>query len=408
MTGGRLYLPLVVRAVTSCCIARSARFAHRRSGDVWYALGMGLFKKTSTKPDAVKVTSETRGDGSQVVTTELALAGEPRPVRMDVVAALDARLGQLGGEVMHAMDPSRVLGFEAGGPPVWSVGIVAVPGPRPYSLLLTYGMSHVLSPEAFREGLGHEYSLAVPAGVPLSPWADALLRHQCRYVLTSGADIRVDDCVPFNGVPMSRIPFQPQHHAMMPDSSLVGIIATRDPVLGTIDTPAGPIEVRRLVGIDARELDRVETWSARGFVEEMARRDPLLVSPLLRPSLMADAAFRADVDRRAIAEGSEMDAAMFDIAWDADDGGVRVEVPCGAAAQRLLDGINGRIGHGRRLVAISRRSPPIELLPGAPGIEVLPRALRLVGDVRQGPIAAVVAAAHSGVGAHESRWIQLD
>ena len=260
-------------------------------------------------------------------------------------------------------------------------------GPRPYTLLLTYGFSQIVSPEPFRDGLGHEYSLAVPAGTPLSPWADAFLRHQCRYILTQGADIRVDDCVPLRGVAMTRIPFQPQHHASMPDSSLVGILAAKDPVLDPIATPAGPVEVRPLVGI--------------------ARFDPLLLSTLTRPSLMSDPAFRAEVDRRAAAQGSSVDAALFDIAWDGDDDGVHIEIPFGAAAKRLVDGIHGRLGFGRRLIAVSPRSQPIEFLPGEPAIEVTPRGLRLVGGIDDGPVADVLEAARAAVSAGESRWLSF-
>ena len=330
-------------------------------------------------------------------------------VRSDVVDALDKALGRAlpGTEIMHLIDPARTLTYPEGGPPIWSVCVARVAGPPAYSLLLTYGMSHVLSPEKFREGLSHEFSLAIPAGVEPVPWADALLRHQCRYILTHGADIKVNDCIPFNGIPMTRIPFPPAHHAMMPESSLVGIVATADPVLGIVATPGGPIEVRRLVGVDALELDRIETWSVAGFVDELRRRDPLLLSPPQRASWMADAAFRAEVDRRAAAEGSDIDSAMFDIAWEADPTRLRVQVPCGRAARRLLDGIHGRIGFQRPLLMMSRRSPPIELLPGEAGIQILPNVLRLAGSVESGPIGAIVSAARLSEHMTEPLWTVL-
>ncbi|MCU0674320.1 MAG: suppressor of fused domain protein [Myxococcota bacterium] len=72
----------------------------------------------------------------------------------------------------------------------------------------------------------------------------------------------------------------------MPDSNLVGVVATHDPVLPRIETPAGPIEVRRLVGVDAAELDRIETWSVLSFVEELRTINPLLLSPIQRGSAM--------------------------------------------------------------------------------------------------------------------------
>lgn len=348
------------------------------------------------KQDAVKQTVTDHDDGSQTVKTEFVLEGEPRPVNDDVVAALDGALGRLGGQVMHAMDPSRLLGFAHGGPPVWSIGVVDVPGPRPYTLLVTYGFSHVLSPEECREGLAHEYSFAVPAGTQFSPWAEALLRHQCRYVLNQGADIKVNDCVPFRGVPMTRLPFQPEHHAKMPDSTLVGLLATADPVLGTVATAQGPIEVRRLVCIDAQELDCAETWSPKGFLEELKKADPLLLSAITRPSHLANPAFRAQVERRAAAEGSDVDAALFELRWEPSGKGAIVHLPKGPAAKRLLDGLTHRVGFGRRLLAFSMRSPPVVFLPGPAEVRPTPRALELQGDLETGPIGAVVTALRQG------------
>lgn len=350
--------------------------------------------------DPIQRTRQVAPDGTITETVEMTLGAgsELRPVRDEVVAAMDAALERFGS-VMHAMDPTRILSFANGGPPIWSVGIVEVGGPTPYTLLVTYGMSHVLSPEAFREGVRHEYSLAVPAGTPISPWADAFLRHQCRYVLTQRADIRVGDCVPFRGVPMTRIPFRPEHGAAMPDSTLIGIVATVDPVLPRIETPAGPIEVRRFVGIDQAELDRVETWSAKGFVEELLAINPLLLSPIQRGSAMDYPPFAQKVDARAAAEGGAMDAALFELAWQArSDGSITFSLPSGRAAKRLLDGLQGRVGFGRKLHAISLHAPPVLFDPSLPPrvVEAGPRGLVLGGTMEQGPVASLVSALRRG------------
>lgn len=358
-----------------------------------------LFKK-SPPTDAVKTSVQDHADGTRTVKTEVTLRGAPRPVRDDVVTELDDALGALGqgAQVMHAYDPSRLLGFEHGGPPIWSVGVVEVPGAQPYTLLVTYGFSHVLSPEGFREGLNHEYSFAVPLGTPLSPWADAFLRSQCRYVLTQGADIRVNDCVPFRGVPMTRIPFQPEHHAAMPDSTLVGLLATPDPVLPTVQTPHGDLEVRRLVCIDARELDRVETWSAKGFLEELRRVDPLLLSPLTRACWLDDARFRQTVEERFAKEGSDIDAALFDLSVTGDAGAVTVALPrTPASRERLQNALQGRVGFNRRLVAFSPGGAQLVFEPAAPGVSVGARGAVVVGgSLAAGPAARVFDALRSG------------
>lgn len=350
--------------------------------------------------DAVKRSVTKNADGSQTVTTEFSLnGGDTRPVRDDVVTALDEALTALGrgAEVMHAMDPARLLRFEAGGPPIWSVGMVEVPGPVPYTLLVTYGFSHRLSPEPLREGLHHEYSLAVPTGVPLSPWADAFLRHQARYVLTQRADIRLNDCVTFRGVPMTRLPFQPQHHAMMPDSTLVGLLCTSDPALPRVETPHGPIEVRRLVGIDQRELDWAETWSAKGFLEALRRADPLLLSPLTRPSHLDTEAFAIELERRFLAEGSDMDAALFDVSWETDEHGqVVITLPkTHAGRERLRRAVRVRLRFDRPLTAVSLEAPPVRFEPGAPALGAGERGLLLRGSLTEGPTAELMRALQS-------------
>jgi len=195
---------------------------------------------------------------------------------------------------------------------------------------------------------------------------------------------------------MTRIPFQPQHHAQLPDSTLVGVLCAADPVLPRIATPHGAIEVRRLIGIDALELDRVETWSPRGFIEELGRRDPLLLSPIARRSWMDDVQFLAAVERRAADEGSEMDSAMFDVAWSMSEDRVVIELPHGRGAERLREALCGRIGFGRRLGALSRTSPMIAFEPQQHGIKVFRDALMIGGDLDSPTLRALLAAIDAG------------
>jgi hypothetical protein len=215
------------------------------------------------------------------VTQTFTLKGEPRPVRDDVLGAMDAALGALGGELLHAIDPARIMSFTDGGPPVWSVGLVPVGGPRPYTLLLTYGFSHVFSPEPSREGIGHEFSLAVPQGCPVQPWGVALLRHLSRYVLSSGNDLLVGDVMPCHA-PITRIPFPPAHHAALPDTSVDSVVVVPDPVLPRITTPHGDIEVRRFVGIDTAELKRLGPMPAAERSAARAKVDPLFLTDISR------------------------------------------------------------------------------------------------------------------------------
>src|SRR3569623_3040927 len=104
-----------------------------------------------------------------------------RPGNEQAAGAIERARTQLG-QVVHAGEPARGGAFAAGGPPVWSVGFVSVPGPRPYTLLVTYGLSYTVSPERARSHLRYELSLAVPADEPASPWGAAILRAQAPYL----------------------------------------------------------------------------------------------------------------------------------------------------------------------------------------------------------------------------------
>ena len=182
------------------------------------------------------------------------LKGPPRPVRMEAVEAIDQALVAIGKtEVMHAIDPARIVTFKDGGPPVWSVATTEVAARVPYTLFVTYGFSHVVSPEPERQGKNFEFSIAV-ARSPTNPWAVALLRHLCRYQLSSGNELMVGDVMPLHA-PITCIAFPPQHHAAMPATSIDSIVVVDDPVLGAIDTPHGPVNVRRIVGVTMADLD---------------------------------------------------------------------------------------------------------------------------------------------------------
>lgn len=339
------------------------------------------------KPDTKVVENP---DGSRTIETEFELTGDPRPVRHDVVESMDSALNALGGEVMHAIDPTRLLDFDQGGPPVWSVGIVEVSGDTPYTLLVTYGFSHILSPAAFREGINHEYSIAVPASTNPLPWADALLRHLTKYVLKSGRDLEVGQVMPCFA-PMTYIPFPHHAHSSMPNTDLVGLAVARDPQIESIETAHGKMEVRRLVGLHQAELDRAETWSPEGFMEEYSVRDSLLLSDLSRPDAMKESEFRSRVDERASREGSEIPAFVLNVYWQMTPTNLEIEFPGGREAQKLLDALHGRLSFGRPFEVICREAPPIQFVPSDEfAIEWTSGGLILYGTLENANMASIV------------------
>lgn len=308
---------------------------------------MGLWPFGKKASSTTTVTEVTLGSGSA-----------QRDVRNDVVESFDVAIGELGGEVMHAMDPRRIVDYPEG-PAVWSVGLVQVTNAAvPYTLLVTYGFSHAISPTDTRTGTQHEYSIAVPAGVDPSPWADALLRHLTNYVRKSGKDLMVGDILPCYA-PITCVPFQPKDHDAMEQTALESIVVAVDPVLPVISTAHGDVEVRRFVGVDDAERDRIETWSASAFIEEYLERDPLLLTDLRRTSAMQDAAFQTNADARAKEEGSTTEAILLDVYWAVEEGTLSIEFPGGAAAAKLLAALEGRLPFNRQLVVMAHDCGPI-------------------------------------------------
>jgi hypothetical protein len=178
---------------------------------------------------------------------------------------------------------------------------------------------------------------------------------------------------------------------MMPETSLVGIITTHDPVVGKVQTPHGEIEVRRLLGIDGDELDRAETWSGTGFVEEYLKRDPLLLTDLHRASAMADGTFRTAVDTRAEAEGSEIPAVALEVYWEDTGSDLVIEFPGEKQAQKLLNALRGRLPFGRALLVVSPGCPPIGFKPSERfDINWSPEGLFIDGNLDEPNVARIV------------------
>ncbi|MEO8552498.1 MAG: suppressor of fused domain protein, partial [Kofleriaceae bacterium] len=305
-------------------------------------------------------------------------------INEQAVAALDQALGALG-PVQHIFSP--------GGQPIRSVGVVTTPG---YTLLVTYGFSELLAPEPMREGIRHEYSIAIPQGEPVTPWADAFLRAQCHSMLAQRVDVKVGECIPFNGIPLTCIAFQPEHHAMMPPTTLVGMFVAADPVIPRVATPAGTLEIRRLVGADPYELDRALTWDPPAFLAQLQKVDPLLLSSLQRPSYLTQAAFREAVEARAKSEGSTVESLVLDMRWEQLPAALRIHLPQGPGMVRALDALRGRIGFKRKLVGFAQGGAPITFEPGTPGMTITPQVAELAGDLTSPPIATIVAALEAG------------
>jgi hypothetical protein len=66
----------------------------------------------------------------------------------------------------------------------------------------------------------------------------------------------------------------------MPDTAVDSIVVAPDPVIPFVDTPHGRIEVRRVVGVTMRELERLGPMPPAQRAQARAAVDPLLLTTI--------------------------------------------------------------------------------------------------------------------------------
>jgi hypothetical protein len=82
--------------------------------------------------------------------------------------------------------------------------------------------------------------------------------------------------------PLTRAPFPAAIHARMPTTSLDSVVVVPDPLLPSIATAHGPIEVRRIVGIDTKELNRLGPMRPAARAAARAEVDRLFLTDISR------------------------------------------------------------------------------------------------------------------------------
>lgn len=261
------------------------------------------------------------------------------------VTAVDTALAKVGtGELLHLMDPRRINAFSSGGPPTWSVAFVPVGDDQ---LFVTYGFSDRIDPA--REGCGFELSVRVPAK-QAGMWPGLFLRGLARYMITSRRELKVGDYMPFPA-PLTRMALAPADAAAAPDTRLDAAFFVRDPLLPSVRTPRGEIEIRRAVGIDAAERELMEPWSVAGLARVFAKHSPTLVTDIARPSLARDAAFAAAMRDGSKAEGSQFGfVPVRGVHWEPKGRGFVARFPGGSEARRIEQMMRARLDHGRNLL----------------------------------------------------------
>lgn len=280
---------------------------------------------------------------------------DARSVDSATVDALDTALAAAcsvpKATVLHAVDPRRVVSFEAGGPAVWSVAVAAGAGPSPHYLYVTYGLSGSIDPRRHEQKVEHELSIRVPRTSAEPPlWPTLLLRHLGRYMLSARRELRIGDVMPlFDSI--SRAALAPEHKATQPASRLQSLLIGSDPQLPGVATYKGNIEVRRIYGIDEAERRSIERWSVAGFGGQVVTRDPTLTTDLDRPSWADDAALQAAMEEGASREGSATAAlALHGVSWERSRAAWTIRLPGGESARHLAAVLQGRLPHGRHLL----------------------------------------------------------
>lgn len=309
------------------------------------------------RQESVTTTTEETEDGARTTSVSFTLDGDNmRTVRDDVVEAIDDALAKHDEDVLHLIDPSRMMRWEAGGPPVWSIATIRVDGPEPYWLWVTYGFSGTLSPVDYREAYKHEYAIAVRCdGATERPmWPAIVLRQMTHYVLDSGAELCVGDNIPCN-MPITHLGIPPDARAEQPQTELEGLLVGVDPLIPSVSTPHGEIEVRRLVGIHPEELGLVRRWNGKSLWQEVERSMPDLTCALGRPSLLGDTDFAQRTEARVAEEGSSLGVLFVQGGFQQDGDAVVLSLPGGPDAKMVAEVLKARLPFDRPLIL---RGPP--------------------------------------------------
>jgi hypothetical protein len=140
---------------------------------------------------------------------------------------------------------------------------------------------------------------------------------------------------------------------------LQALIFTDDPLLAPQRAPNGTVKWLQIVGLHPDELDAVQSWNAKHFIELLRESDPLLLTHSSRPSLMSDASMSARVR-----EGIEQDGSSFalrlggSLRWRPATA-LSIEVSVDRrAADELRDGVARRVARGRIFACVGEAAAP--------------------------------------------------
>jgi hypothetical protein len=171
---------------------------------------------------------------------------------------------------------------------VSGVSVYALDDP-PHWHLVTVGLAPA--------GWGSELTLRLGRGDDEAPgWAANLLANLAAYVLSSGHPLAAGHHIDLRGPIRLGDP-----------TAITAAAVILDPLLGTLDGPAGTVEYLQVAGLTADELELCRSWRTEAVLGLLSESDPLLVTRLERPSILDDPAVRERAEAGVAAEGSSLD-----------------------------------------------------------------------------------------------------
>ncbi|MEL7256553.1 MAG: suppressor of fused domain protein [Pseudomonadota bacterium] len=200
--------------------------------------------------------------------------------------AIDEGLRGIYPEVEPDFHFGTIISYALGGPdPLDGVSVYKRTGSSPHLHYVSYGMSELYyNEEAVGgqvSGWGFEFTFRLKmseANMPLSDdgvpiWPINLMQNLGRYVFQSRQWFEDGHFIPANG---------PIHAEA--DTAMVALLMVKDPELGSIETPHGPIDFLQLVGLTQEEFDllRHKKSSAKEMTSALSNGNRLLLTDLDR------------------------------------------------------------------------------------------------------------------------------
>jgi len=195
-------------------------------------------------------------------------------------------------------------------------------------------------------GWGFEFTfrLARDTGEPPDAqppmWALSFLQNLARYVVNTGNVFEPNHYMDLNG-PI----------ALETQTAITAAFFASDPQLPEITTPNGRLKFVQVVGVTGDELSAAQAWDVEKFIATLSRVNPMLVTDLVRRSILDDPAIAEAVRRGQRSDGSSTGVLYNDnVAWSEPAAG-RLEITLGAKqADALKMLLAGRVPFGRPFV----------------------------------------------------------